>query len=248
MTPTKLLPWWARGPSSRAFRQWLERGALLLVMLLAVVLRLYRIDYAQYRGDDDMIVLLALQVLRSGELLLHGMSSSLGVDNGSVSVYLLALPLALGADEVGATVFVAVLNILAVALTYIFVRSFFGQRTALITTLLFAVNPWAVVYSRRIWLNANIPFFTLLFMWSLFSACRPQQPIGAYGRVSLTVMQVVQGGALGLSLSALAQVHLSGMVHLVTAGAAVIVGRMWHAPRMLLTAVVTFAATFAPYF
>lgn len=52
---------------------------------------------------------------------------------------------------------------------------------------------------------------------------------------------------LGLSLSAIAQVHISGMVHLVTVGIAVIAGRMWRAPRMLLTAVVTFAATFAPY-
>lgn len=247
MIPTGLLPQWTRRPSSEAFRRWLERAAPLLVVLLAAALRLYRIDYAQYRGDDDMIMSLAFRLLHSGEPPLHGVISSLGVDNGPVSVYLLAFPLALGADEVGVTVFIAGLNTLAVALTYLFVRSFFGRRTALITTLLFAVNPWAVVYGRRIWLNADIPLFTLLFMWGLFRTCRLQQPIGTPNWVSPAVMQVVRGGMLGLSLSAIAQVHLSGMVHLVTAGVAVIAGRMWRAPRMLLAIAVTFAATFAPY-
>jgi 4-amino-4-deoxy-L-arabinose transferase-like glycosyltransferase len=247
MTPTKLLPQGTRGPSSEAFRHWLERAAPLLVVLLAAALRLYRIDYAQYRGDDDMIVSLAFRLLHFGESPLHGVISSLGVDNGPVSVYLLALPLALGADEVGVTVFIVALNTLAVALTYLFVRSFFSRRTALVVTLLFALNPWAVVYSRRARLNANVPLFTLLFMWGLLSvwtavACRQ-----ALGRSSPLATQVIPGVMLGLSLSAMAQVHLSGMVHLVTAGVAALAGRMWRAPRMLLAAGVTFAATFAPY-
>jgi 4-amino-4-deoxy-L-arabinose transferase-like glycosyltransferase len=247
MTPTKLLPQGTRGPSSEAFRHWLERAAPLLVVLLAAALRLYRIDYAQYRGDDDMIVSLAFRLLHFGESPLHGVISSLGVDNGPVSVYLLALPLALGADEVGVTVFIVALNTLAVALTYLFVRSFFSRRTALVVTLLFALNPWAVVYSRRARLNANVPLFTLLFMWGLLSvwtavACRQ-----ALGRSSPLATQVIPGVMLGLSLSAVAQVHLSGMVHLVTAGVAALAGRMWRAPRMLLAAGVTFAATFAPY-
>jgi len=175
------------------------------------------------------------------------MVSRLGVDNGPVAVYLLMLPLALGTDEIGATAFIAILNILAVALTYPFVRSFFGRRTALVTMLLFAVNPWAVVYSRRAWLNADLPLFTVLFMWSLFSAWKSVACGHAASRPTAVVWQVMRGATLGISLSAVAQVHLSGIVHLATAGVAVVAGRMWRAPRMLLTAVVTFAATFAPY-
>lgn len=216
-------------------------------MLLAAMLRLYRLDYAQYRGDDDAMVFLALRALRFRELPLHGFNSSLGVDNGPVAVYLLMLPLALGADELGATTFMALLNILAVALTYLFIQSFFGQRIALITTLLFAANPWAVVYSRRAWLNAGLPLFTVLFMWSLLSAWKSVTCERTTSQSTPVIRHMMQGGALGISLSAVAQVHLSGIVHLVTVGVAVLAGRMWRAPRMLLAAVVTFTATFAPY-
>lgn len=247
MTPTKLPFGRTKWPGPEACRRWLTPTVPLLIVLLAAALRLYRLDYAQYRGDDEAIVSLAFQTLHSGGLPLHGWPSSLGVDNGPVAVYLLLLPLALGADEIGATAFIAILNILAVALTYLFVRSFFGRRTALVTTLLFAVNPWAVVYSRRAWLNAGLPLFSLLFMWSLLSAWKSVACGRAGSRPTAVASQVMQGITLGISLSAVAQVHLSGIVHLATAGVAVVAGRMWRAPRMLLAAVVTFAATFAPY-
>lgn len=231
------------------------------IVLIAAFLRLYRIDFAQYRGDDEAMFTLARSALRaldSGSLPVHGLFSSLGVDNGPTALYLLMVPVALFGTETAATAFMALVNTAAVALTYPFTRSFFGPRVALLTTLFYATNPWLVVYSRRAWLNAAVPLFTLLFFWALFAMVRWawSAESGSGGNTSSgerpgadkPMTSVGMGLFLGLSLSSLAQVHLSGMAHLLTALVAVPLARLGRKPLALLVAAISFAATFAPYF
>ena len=58
------------------------------------------------------------------------------------------------------------LGVAAVALTYLAMQRFVDQRVALLAALLLAVNPWFVVYSRRLWLNALLPMFCVVFLWA----------------------------------------------------------------------------------
>lgn len=221
---------------------------LVTVLLVAAFLRLYGVPYAQYRLDDDQMFTLAIEALRAGVLPLSGMQASVGVDNGPVALYVLMVAVALMGTEVGATAFMALLDVVAVALTYPFVRSFLGRRVALLSTLLFAINQWAVVYASRVWLNAVIPLFTLLFFWTLLAVVRQSHAMEAGPTAPVSGRSIaLRSLAFGLAASALMQVHLSGIAHGYTILAAVAVAGLWRRPRPLLPAAGAFAATFAPY-
>ncbi|MFN8637309.1 MAG: glycosyltransferase family 39 protein [Chloroflexota bacterium] len=137
-----------------------------LVTTLAAVLRLWRVDLAPLRYDD-------IDVLsRSRDVLLHGPTltgplTSWGIPDPPGSVYLM-LPAALTPSPATmAVVWVALLNVAAVVLTYLLAERFLGWRVALAAGLLFAVNPWAVYFSRRSWAEI-VPLFTVLALWSAY--------------------------------------------------------------------------------
>src|SRR3712207_7231517 len=47
-------------------------------------------------------------------------------------------------------------------------RRFLGPRVALAAGVLFAVNPWAVYFSRRTWAEI-VPLFTVLALWAMLA-------------------------------------------------------------------------------
>ena len=63
---------------------------------------------------------------------------------------------------------VALLSVVAIALTYVVIRPRFGGAVALITTALFATAPWAVFYGRYLWQQNYLPLVTVSLLWSLF--------------------------------------------------------------------------------
>jgi len=144
-----------------------ERRLPAILVALAALLRLWRLNLAEYRGDDDDMVTAATQALQHGWLQAHGLISSIPIDNGPVAMWLLMLPLAITSSLVVAQVWVALLNIGAVALCYQVVRTTWNRQLALVVTALFTVSPWAVMYSRRLWITAFDAPLALLAFWLL---------------------------------------------------------------------------------
>ena len=70
-----------------------------------------------------------------------GLISSVGAFNPPLFLYLLAMPLVVWNDPLGATAFVGVLGVIAVGLTYRVVRPRFGALAALGGAALFATAP-----------------------------------------------------------------------------------------------------------
>jgi len=54
-----------------------------------------------------------------------------------------------------------VLNVIAVALTWWLARRYYGWRAAVIAGLLYAVSPWGILYSRKIWAQDLLPPFVV---------------------------------------------------------------------------------------
>ena len=142
------------------------------VAVLAAVLRLWSIDLAPLRYDDVDVLSRARAVV-GGELTSTGPLTSWGIPDPPVSVYLALLPAALPQSAVASAAWFALLNVLAVVLTYALARRFFGPGVALAAGLLFAVNPWAVYFSRRSWAEI-VPLFTTVALGSAYMvvACR----------------------------------------------------------------------------
>ena len=86
----------------------------------------------------------------------------MGIASGPVQAYLL-LPAVPFDSLLAPYVIVALLNCWAVYLLWSFARTYYGPLVALLAAGLYAVNPWAVIFSRRLWSDdMTAPFVALL--------------------------------------------------------------------------------------
>ncbi len=134
--------------------QQLKRGGawqLLLILLLAAVMRFGRGDLVEYYHDDAMLATLALESADGLRLPLTGILSSTGIPNSPVSVYLLTIPFAIKADPRFAIHFVMLFNVIGVGLLWLMARMIAKPRVAFVAGLAYAINPWAALYSRKLW-------------------------------------------------------------------------------------------------
>jgi hypothetical protein len=115
--------------------------------------------------DEARVSLMALEMARSGEFARLGMQSSTGVPNFPAAVWIFALPYFLSTDPLIATLFVSLLNTLAVAALWWLARRAWGAWAALTAALLFTASPFAVFYARSIWSQDFL--IPLAVLWAL---------------------------------------------------------------------------------
>jgi 4-amino-4-deoxy-L-arabinose transferase-like glycosyltransferase len=160
------------GVARRHWQEWLLVAALVG---LAAVLRMNWLGVNEFKADEARLLALALD-MAEGRIALHGISSSVGLPNFPMSVWLYALPLLLWPHPYAATLFTGLLNTLAVLAGYWFVRRYWGAVAAIAATILFAVSPWAVVFSRKIWAQNLLPLFVMLWVIGLALALVDRKP------------------------------------------------------------------------
>lgn len=118
-----------------------------------------------FRYDQARLSQLALEMVAGESLPLLGIQSSAGVPNSPMTVYVLAPFFALSSNPLVITFFIVLLNIIGIAALWHIAQRYFGTSVAVIATLAYAVSPYAVIYSRRIWAqNYHTPFI-LLGIW-----------------------------------------------------------------------------------
>ena len=211
-----------------------QRVALVLVLILAAALRFYRLDWVEYKLDEANISRLALNMVRHGKVPIWGLGSSVGIYNGAFSEWLLAIPYAVSSSPLVATGFVAVLNVLAVWMTFAFTRRVAGPTAGLIAALLFAVAPWAVLNSRKLWAQDFLPPFVVAYVWTAYLAYIENRPWWLIGHV--------------LALAACIQLHYSAltMVFLTAFFILVFWWRRWPWKVLVVSAIVGLLA-FGPF-
>jgi hypothetical protein len=190
-------------------QKFFQAMVLLSILLLATFLRFYHLDWTEYKLDEANISRLALALVRYGKVPVWGLGSSVGIYNGALSEWLLAIPYALSSNPLVATGFVAAFNVLAVAMTFAFTRKLAGSRAAWIATLLFAVAPWAVINSRKLWAQDLLPPFVIAYVWTAYLAFIDKKPWW------LVVHALALSACIQLHYSALTLVFLSAFYVLV---------------------------------
>ncbi len=150
---------------SEPIRRW-EWAALVGILLLAAALRLGWPGITEFKRDEANMSRRALDLVQGRDVPLLGLSSSVNVPNPPISVYLFALPYALKNDPVWATLFVGVLNVIAVGLTWGLARRYYGSLAAITAGLLYAAAPWAAIYSRKIWAQDMLPPFVVAVVFT----------------------------------------------------------------------------------
>lgn len=142
---------------------------LFLIVLAAVLLRLVNLDYMQFEGDEANNLAVAADFVSGRAFPLVGIPSSIGTYFPPLFTYLMAIPLMFSRNPVIAAGFVALVNCASVGLCYVFCRRYFGEIVAIVAAGFFAVNPWAVFYTRKIWPPDLLPLFVIGFFFSLFA-------------------------------------------------------------------------------
>ncbi len=94
--------------------------------------------------------------------------ASIRIVNPPAVIYLLMFPAAFSANPLWGAVFVGLFNVIAVLLTYIFVRRYYGRIAAIIASLLYATAAEPLYFSRFIWQQNLIAPFVVLFLFALF--------------------------------------------------------------------------------
>jgi 4-amino-4-deoxy-L-arabinose transferase-like glycosyltransferase len=159
-----------------------ENLGIISILLVAAFYRLYKIaDYMTFLGDEGRDVLVAYNILH-GKLTLLGPTSSVGgFFLGPIYYYFMAPFLLLfNFDPVGPAVGVAIIGVLTVLLLFFVCKYFFNTRIALVASLLYAVSPLVVAYSRSSWNPNPLPFFSLLTLFALFFAVKNNSKSRSY--------------------------------------------------------------------
>ena len=149
----------------------IEAFFLVLIILAALFLRLYRIDeYMTFLGDEGRDVRIVRDLITKGNLVFIGPQTSIGnMYLGPLYYYMMAPALLLSnLNPVGPAIMNALLGTLTVFLTYYLGKKWFSPAAGLIGALLFALSPVAIIYSHSSWNPNPMPFFALLSVWGIY--------------------------------------------------------------------------------
>ena len=186
---------------------------LILILLLAAFMRLYRIsDYMTFLGDEGRDVLVAKGILE-GHLTLLGPRASAGdFFTGPIYYYMMTPFLWLfHLDPVGPAIMVALFGIATVLLIFYVSYKWFDYPTAVIASALYAVSPLVLMYSHSSWNPNTVPFFSLLTMYLLYKAVTTVRSWRYYLLVGVLLGICVQLHYISLFLGLIVAISLFGM-------------------------------------
>jgi 4-amino-4-deoxy-L-arabinose transferase-like glycosyltransferase len=142
----------------------------VIIILVALFLRLYNLEYMEFKGDEAFNSFKALKMVENGEIPLTSSKSITGINEPPIFIYLLAIPFLFTNNPVVAAGFIAIMNVIGIIICFFFLKKFADERSALIATAFYAVNPWQILFSRKIWTQNLLAPFIMLFIYFMFNA------------------------------------------------------------------------------
>lgn len=143
--------------------------ALLVVLILAAFLRLYRIDLLmRFIWDEGRDMLAVHKIIVDKDVTLFGPFNEIGGSKDFFGVfhYYLMLPALwlFSFDPIGPAIWTALLGVMAVGLAYFWLSLWQKKSVALCVSLLMAVSPLVVRYNQWPWNPNTIGFFMMAYL------------------------------------------------------------------------------------
>ncbi|MDP6792630.1 MAG: hypothetical protein QF660_01110 [Anaerolineales bacterium] len=170
---------------------------LITVLVFAGILRMAYPGFSEFKADEARLYQLAYELASGKQIPLQGIGSSIGLPNFPLSTWIYALPIWLWRHPYAPTFFTGLLNTFAVLSCWLFARRYWGVRTATLSAFFFAVSPWAVIFSRKIWAQNLLPLFAL--GWAITAV------------ITFTAGRRRAALCHGLLLGIIPQIHFSGL-------------------------------------
>jgi len=144
-----------------------EVGVAALLVVLALLIRLTDLRLMEFKYDEAWLHERIVRHVSGYEFAVRGITSSFRFASPPLCVYLLSLPVMCSANPILCAAFIALLNALAVGAAYQIAREVAGRRAGVVTGLFFAAAPWAVIFSRKIWVQDLLAPFACVALGSL---------------------------------------------------------------------------------
>jgi len=146
---------------STASQDWLYA---IFLSVLAALPRLYRLGLVEFKHDEAKHYR-TIYFLTKGAWRWVGAGSSQSIlPKPPLFTYILAIPMALSRDPRLATAFLGALAALAAGAFYLVLRRFLGKKASFSAALLFALNPQAILYARKLFTADLLPPLCTLFL------------------------------------------------------------------------------------
>jgi hypothetical protein len=222
-----------------ARRTRVELVAVLAIIATAALARFIRLDLMEFKEDEAEACRLALHALGYSEpgvgrfFPTAGLVSSVGVPNPPLFVYVVALPLVLVRSPLAPAAAIAAANVLAVWLCYVAGKRIWSRSVGIVAAALFALSPWSIFFSRKIWAQDLLPLVTTLYLLELHAL--------VVRRKERAVATLVLLAAVGT------QLHFSALVLVVVLAAALIAARDAVTWRWIAVGVGGAAALYGPF-
>ena len=213
--------------------------ALGATIVVAAAARFSWLNLMEFKGDEAEACRLALHALGYSEpgvgrfFPTEGLTSSIGVPNPPLFVYLMAVPLAIVRSPIAAASAVAAANVVAVGVCYVGGRRLFSPFVGVASAALLALSPWGIVFSRKIWAQDLLPLCTTLFVVELHALLVRRKPTAVFW--------------LFVIAAAATQLHFSAWILVPILGAALVLGRQTIERRWLLLGLSFAALLYAPF-
>ncbi len=141
---------------------------LALILFVAALVRLGDPGVVEFKLDEAALAIKAQDMLRGTGIPFVGIPSSVGLPNSPVSAYFVAIPYLFGNNPIFATMFIAAFNVLGVGLLWLIAHRYLDKTVGLSAGLAYALNPWAVLFSRKIWeQNIHTPILLAALLFGL---------------------------------------------------------------------------------
>jgi Dolichyl-phosphate-mannose-protein mannosyltransferase len=227
--------------SSRLAVRRLDRDtlALIAIVVVAAVTRFINLDLMEFKTDEADATRLALHALGFSEpgigryFPTAGLNSSIHVPNPPLFIYLIAPALAVVHSPLAAASLVAASNVVAIWLTYLVGKRYYSSFVGITAAALFALSPWGIIFSRKIWAQDTLPIFATLFLLELHAFLVEKRPRALCWLIILA--------------AAATQIHFSAWILAVILLAAVVLGRRTIVWEWTVLGIAGAIALYAPF-
>jgi 4-amino-4-deoxy-L-arabinose transferase-like glycosyltransferase len=160
-------------PSSRSgvrrmLLTWFTAWEIYPIVLVAAFLRFYQLSFTEFDTDQAVLWNMARVALAHGLIPANGNLASIGTVNPPAFIYILMAVGIFTGNPLAGAILVALLNVIAVILTYAFTRRYYGRLAGFVAASLTATAVLMLLYSRFIWQPNILPPLLVLYMWALF--------------------------------------------------------------------------------
>lgn len=148
----------------------------LLIVCVAALFRITNLDVIEFKSDEALNLFLASRPLFDHSFAPGGIVSSIGILNPPLFNYILFPLVSISTDPRFITFCIGFINSIAIGLFFLILTKYYSKFVALSASLLFALSPWAILFSRKIWQqDLIIPLFIPFFL-SLHKICIDKNP------------------------------------------------------------------------